>query len=66
MKKKSIDESDEPAVEQEEVQIEGLSDEAAIEETEHYLKMIAKEMGIDDLQISHKIDGKYVTFPNGK
>ena len=47
---------------QEEIQIEGLSDETAIEETEHYLKMVATGMGIDDLQISHEIDGKYVTF----
>ena len=52
----------ESPVEKEEVQIEGLSDETAIEETEHYLKMVAKEMGIDDLQITHEIDGKYVTF----
>ena len=46
----------------EEVQIEGLSDETAIEETEHYLKKIAIGMGIDDIQISHEINGKYVTF----
>ena len=51
-----------PPVEIEEVQIEGLSDETAIEETENYLKMIAIGMGIDDIQISHEIDGKYVTF----
>ncbi len=57
-----IDESIEPLVEKEKVQIEGLSDETAIEETEHYLKMIAIGMGIDDIQISHETNGKYVTF----
>ncbi|MBO0587562.1 RNA-binding cell elongation regulator Jag/EloR [Sporosarcina sp. E16_8] len=55
-------ESVESPVEKEEVQVEGLSDETAIEETEHYLKMIAIGMGIDDIQISHEIKGKYVTF----
>lgn len=55
-------ESVEPPVEKEEVQIEGLSDETAIAETEHYLKMIAIGMGIDDIQISHETNGKYVTF----
>lgn len=57
-----ISESVKPPVEKEEVQIEGLSDETAIEETEHYLKMIAIGMGVDDIQISHEIKGKYVTF----
>ncbi len=52
----------EPIVEKEEVKVEGLSDEAAIEETQRYLAMVATEMGIDDLQISHEINGKYVTF----
>jgi spoIIIJ-associated protein len=52
----------ESVVEKEEVRVEGLSDDTAIEETEHYLKMVATGMGIDDLQISHEIDGKYVTF----
>lgn len=52
----------ESALEKEEVRIEGLSDETAIEETEHYLKMVASGMGIDDLQISHEVGGKYVTF----
>lgn len=55
-------ESVEPPVEKEEVQVEGLSDETAIAETEHYLKMIAIGMGIDDIQISHETNGKYVTF----
>ncbi len=62
MKIEVIGESVESPVEKEEVQIEGLSDETAIEETEHYLKMIAIGMGIDDIQISHEINGKYVTF----
>ena len=57
-----IGESVEPPVEKEEVQIEGLSDETAIQETEHYLKMIAIGMGIDDIQINHETNGKYVTF----
>ncbi|MBO0601798.1 protein jag [Sporosarcina sp. E16_3] len=57
-----IGKSVEPPVEKEEVQIEGLSDETAIGETEHYLKMIAIGMGIDDIQISHETNGKYVTF----
>lgn len=57
-----ISESVKPPVEKEEVQIEGLSDETAIEETENYLKMIAIGMGVDDIQISHEIKGKYVTF----
>ncbi|KAA0948844.1 protein jag [Sporosarcina sp. ANT_H38] len=55
-------ESDETLVENEEIQIEGLSDEVAIAETEHYLKMIATNMGIDDIKISHEVAGKYVTF----
>ena len=57
-----ISESVKPPVEKEEVQIEGFSDETAIEETENYLKMIAIGMGVDDIQISHEINGKYVTF----
>ena len=57
-----ISESVKPPMEIEEVQIEGLSDETAIEETENYLKMIAIGMGVDDIQISHEIKGKYVTF----
>ena len=57
-----ISESVKPPVEKEEVRIEGLSDETAIEETENYLKMIAIGMGVDDIQISHEIKGKYVTF----
>jgi len=57
-----IDKTVKPPVEIEEVQIDGLSDETAIEETENYLKMIAIGMGVDDIQISHEINGKYVTF----
>ena len=44
------------------IQIEETSDEIAIEETEQYLNRVAIAMGIDDLQISHEIDGKYVNF----
>ena len=40
-------------IQQEELQVEGLTDEAAIAETESYLKSIAIGMGIDDLQIKH-------------
>jgi spoIIIJ-associated protein len=57
-----IGDSIESPMEIEGVQIEGLSDETAIKETEHYLKSIATAMGIDDIQISHEIEGKYVTF----
>jgi spoIIIJ-associated protein len=52
----------EPLVKHEEKKIDGLSDEKAIEETEKYLKMVASDMGISDLKVSHKNDGKYVTF----
>ncbi|MBE1556521.1 RNA-binding cell elongation regulator Jag/EloR [Sporosarcina limicola] len=55
-------ESTKPSVKQEEVCVEGLSDEVAIEDTEQYLKSVAVGMGIDDLQVSHEIHGKYVTF----
>lgn len=34
----------------------------AIAETEQYLADIAAEMKIDDLQITHEVDGKYVNF----
>jgi len=58
--------TDEPigksAIEIEEVQIDGLPDETAIDETKHYLTMVATAMGIDDIQVSHVINGKYVTF----
>ena len=42
--------------------VEKLSDEIAIEETEHYLQQVAEGMGIEDIQVSHEIDGKYVNF----
>ena len=42
--------------------VEKRSDEDAIKETEQYLEQVAEKMGIDDLDISHKIDGKYVYF----
>ncbi len=47
---------------QEEVSVEGLSDEAAIVETADYLKQVALGMGIEDIQVSHVTDGKYVNF----
>lgn len=37
-------------------------DPLSIEATDAYLKSVAKEMKIDDLQVSHEINGKYVTF----
>jgi spoIIIJ-associated protein len=54
--------SEETVIQQEELQVEGLTGEAAIAETESYLKSIAVGMGIDDLQIKHIIEGKYVNF----
>ncbi|MEK5040624.1 RNA-binding cell elongation regulator Jag/EloR [Sporosarcina sp. FSL K6-3457] len=58
-----VDESMTVAVQQQElVLVEELSDEVAIKETEHYLQQIAMEMGIEDVQVSHEIDGKYVNF----
>ncbi|AOV06357.1 RNA-binding cell elongation regulator Jag/EloR [Sporosarcina ureilytica] len=33
-----------------------------ITNTEQYLSKIAKEMGIDDLKVTHQLDGKYVHF----
>ncbi len=53
---------EEAVVEREELQAEGLSDEAAIHETVNYIQAIATEMGIDDLQLQHTMDGKYVHF----
>ncbi|WP_318616530.1 RNA-binding cell elongation regulator Jag/EloR [Sporosarcina sp. YIM B06819] len=47
---------------QQQVPVEELSAEAAIKETENYLQQIAIGMGIEDIQVSHEIDGKYVTF----
>ena len=44
------------------LEVSDLSDEYAIEETEQYLISVAKEMNINDLDISYKIDGKYVHF----
>lgn len=38
------------------------NEEDSIEETKVYLENIAREMGIDDLEITNKIDGKYVAF----
>jgi spoIIIJ-associated protein len=42
--------------------VEELSDEVAINETERYLQQVAEGMGIEDIQVSHEIDGKYVNF----
>lgn len=47
---------------QQQVAIEELSDEEAIKETERYLQQVAEGMGIEDIQVSHEIDGKYVNF----
>lgn len=45
------------------VEVPTKSDEKnSIEETKLYLENIAREMGIDDLEISSKIERKYVTF----
>ena len=55
-------ENTQPSVQQEKFQLSGLADDTAIEETEQYLKDIAVGMGIDDLCISHELEGKYVTF----
>lgn len=42
--------------------VEELSDEVAIKETERYLQQVAEGMGIEDVRVSHEIDGKYVNF----
>ncbi len=47
---------------QQQVPVEELSDEVAIKETERYLRQVAEGMGIEDVQVSHEIDGKYVNF----
>lgn len=47
---------------QQQAAIEELSDEEAIKETERYLRQVAEGMGIEDIQVSHEIDGKYVNF----
>jgi len=47
---------------QQQVPIEELSDEVAIKETERYLQQVAEGMGIEDVQVSHEMDGKYVNF----
>ena len=47
---------------QQQAAIEELSDEEAIKETERYLRQVAEGMGIEDIQVSHIIDGKYVNF----
>ena len=53
--------SEEGTVE-EQTKVEKSSPEAAIEETKSYLNEVAKGMNIDDLSISHEVNGKYVTF----
>ena len=42
--------------------VEEPSDENAILETERYLEQIAISMGISDVDVTHEVDGKYVTF----
>ena len=45
-----------------EIYVEEPSDENAIQVTERYLEQIAVSMGISDVDVSHEVDGKYVTF----
>ena len=56
------DESQDDLIEDVIVEVNDLSDEYAVKETEQYLIRVAKEMKINDLDISYKIDGKYVHF----
>ncbi|MFS0575835.1 RNA-binding cell elongation regulator Jag/EloR [Sporosarcina sp. 179-K 3D1 HS] len=46
----------------EETIVESIQDDQPIEATETYLQSVAKEMKIEDLQVSHEVNGKYVTF----
>lgn len=46
----------------ESLQEEIRSDEEAIVKTKEYLAKVAKEMSVEDLNISYKVDGKYVYF----
>ncbi|BAQ09439.1 RNA-binding protein [Bacillus sp. OxB-1] len=39
-----------------------VDDQSAVETTEAYLRSVAKGMKIDDLQVNHETNGKYVTF----
>lgn len=58
------EELSEPAKEIVELKIEDpvISDQQAIGETAAYVKAIAEAMGIDDLVITHEMDGKYISF----
>ena len=56
------DESSVDIIEDVTLEVSDLSDEYAIKETEQYLISVAKEMNVNDLDISYKIDGKYVHF----
>ncbi|MEK3937291.1 RNA-binding cell elongation regulator Jag/EloR [Sporosarcina sp. FSL W7-1349] len=48
---------------EEEPNLEPIADDqSAVETTEAYLQSVAKEMKIDDLQVAHEVNGKYVTF----
>lgn len=49
-------------VQNEEIRVEVSSEKDAIKETEHYLQQIAEQMGITDFEVTHKVEGKYVTF----
>ncbi|MHA6260982.1 RNA-binding cell elongation regulator Jag/EloR [Sporosarcina sp. CAU 1771] len=51
-----------PAIQNEESSEKESSDKDAIKETENYLQQIAINMGINDFEVTHKIEGKYVTF----
>ncbi|MDN4608896.1 RNA-binding cell elongation regulator Jag/EloR [Sporosarcina highlanderae] len=59
-----VDQSIEPVKEIVEVMIENpeVSDQQAIDETAAYVKAIAEAMGIDDLAITHEMEGKYISF----
>lgn len=56
------EESDRPSVQTKETNVEIQSDKDAIRETERYLQQISEQMGITDFEVTHKVDGKYVTF----
>lgn len=56
------DETSDVLIEEVALEVSDMSDEYAVEETEQYLINVAKEMNINDLDISYKIDGKYVHF----
>ncbi|WP_342527413.1 RNA-binding cell elongation regulator Jag/EloR [Chryseomicrobium sp. FSL W7-1435] len=55
----------EAAVEQSQafkVEAEPASNDQAIEESIQYMKQVAQGMGIEDLDVTHEVEGKYVHF----